>query len=172
MYHVQIQGGQVELLDRRTLLQGPERVFHSSASLAFGLAASPHSLKGPTNVESQHRSGTAIWRYDRLLLPARPAERHKYYYLPTRMSLSMILNQDDIISPLYQGFRMLVGDPFRRKGDDIDPNTARAQATTFRCFQGTSPGAIGAPGAPPGDTFHLPNEVCTGGIRSNIYFPQ
>lgn len=70
-----------------------------------------------------------------------------------------------------QGFRMLVGNPMRRS-NDIDPNTAAAQATTFRCFQGTSPGAIGAPGAPPEDTFALPNKICTGGIRSNIYFPQ
>ncbi|KAF5341232.1 hypothetical protein D9611_006166 [Ephemerocybe angulata] len=88
-----------------------------------------------------------------------------YYFQPSAPT------KDLNITAFAPGFRMLVGNPMRRK-DDIDPNTAAAQATSFRCFQGADPGAIGAPGAPPGDTFHLPKQVCTGGIRSNIYFPQ
>lgn len=78
------------------------------------------------------------------------------------------------MSPTYffrQGFRMIVGNPMRRR-NDLNPNSAEATATTFRCFTGADPGAIGAPGTPPADTFHLPKGVCTGGIRSNIYFPQ
>ncbi|KAJ3532152.1 hypothetical protein NMY22_g7858 [Coprinellus aureogranulatus] len=74
------------------------------------------------------------------------------------------------ITAFAPGFRMLVGNPFKRT-NDVDPSSAAYTATTFRCFTGADPGAIGAPGDPP-DTFELPKEVCTGGIRSNIYFPQ
>ncbi|RXW16742.1 hypothetical protein EST38_g9113 [Candolleomyces aberdarensis] len=88
-----------------------------------------------------------------------------YYFQPSPPT------KDLNITSFAKGFRMLVGNPMRRS-NDIDPSTAAAQATTFRCFQGTSPGAIGAPGTPPEDTFSLPNKICTGGIRSNIYFPQ
>ena len=67
---------------------------------------------------------------------------------------------------------MTVGDPMARKMRDTDPNSARAKATNFRCFQGSSSGPGVAPGNAVGDSVELPKKICTGGIRSNIYFPQ
>ena len=69
-----------------------------------------------------------------------------------------------------QGFRMILGDPFRRNGD-IDIKNPQSRATTFRCFRKGDPGNDGTPGFP-GDTFHLPEKPCEEGIRSNLYFPQ
>lgn len=68
---------------------------------------------------------------------------------------------------------MIVGNPMRR-ANDIDPNDSSAlHATTFRCFNGSDPGSGGAvTGYGPEDSFELPNRPCSGGIRSNIYFPQ
>jgi hypothetical protein len=73
-----------------------------------------------------------------------------------------------------QGFRMRVGSPMRRTEDDIDPNDATTlHALTFRCFNGTDGGSGGATtGFGPEDSFEFPNRTCSGGIRSNIYFPQ
>ncbi|TFK23812.1 hypothetical protein FA15DRAFT_593485 [Coprinopsis marcescibilis] len=75
--------------------------------------------------------------------------------------------------PFVKGFRMRVGNPMRRS-NDIDPSDVSAShATTFRCFDGANPGSGGSQtGFGPEDSFHLPNRTCTGGIRSNIYFPQ
>ena len=66
---------------------------------------------------------------------------------------------------------MIVGNPMRRV-DDIDPDTTEAHDLTFRCFQGTDPGPFGSPGKGPEDSFHLPLKMCTGGIRTNIFYPQ
>lgn len=75
---------------------------------------------------------------------------------------------------MFQGFRMRVGSPLRRRKDDIDPaDLSTLHAATFRCFDGANPGSGGATtGFGPEDSFELPNRTCTGGIRSNIYFPQ
>ncbi|EAU87197.2 hypothetical protein CC1G_10476 [Coprinopsis cinerea okayama7 len=75
------------------------------------------------------------------------------------------------VTAFAPGFRMLVGNPMRRR-DDIDPNSTAAKATTFRCFHGADPGPFGSPGNGPDDTFELPNKICTGGIRTNIFFPH
>lgn len=76
--------------------------------------------------------------------------------------------------PFQKGFRMRVGSPLRRRKDDIDPaDLSTLHAATFRCFDGANPGSGGATtGFGPEDSFELPNRTCTGGIRSNIYFPQ
>ncbi|KAG2006715.1 hypothetical protein CC2G_014468 [Coprinopsis cinerea AmutBmut pab1-1] len=68
-----------------------------------------------------------------------------------------------------KGFRMRVGDPNRRR-NDLPPGSLEAIATTFRCFQGAEVGD-NVPGYPD-DTFEFPNRTCSGGIRSNIYFPS
>jgi len=70
-----------------------------------------------------------------------------------------------------QGFRMLVGNAARRRSDDLDPNSPEAKATSFRCFTGNSLGE-GTPSYGPADSFDLPKTPCSGGIRSNIYFPR
>ncbi|RXW18784.1 hypothetical protein EST38_g7070 [Candolleomyces aberdarensis] len=69
-----------------------------------------------------------------------------------------------------KGFRMRVGNPMRRR-NDIDPSSTEATATSFRCFVGSDPG-VGLPGSGPADSFEFPSVPCSGGIRSNIYFPQ
>ncbi|KAG2024136.1 hypothetical protein CC2G_001718 [Coprinopsis cinerea AmutBmut pab1-1] len=69
-----------------------------------------------------------------------------------------------------KGFRMIVGDPMRRR-DDLSPSVTAHKQLTFRCFQGNALGA-GTPGVGPDDTIDLPKRFCSGGIRSNIYFPQ
>ncbi|TFK18582.1 hypothetical protein FA15DRAFT_729340 [Coprinopsis marcescibilis] len=87
-----------------------------------------------------------------------------YYFQPVPPT------QNLTIVPFAKGFRMLVGNPMRRK-NDIPAHQTAARATTFRCFQGGDPGSIGAPGGVE-DSFEFPDRPCTGGIRSNIYFPQ
>ncbi|TFK21038.1 hypothetical protein FA15DRAFT_646138 [Coprinopsis marcescibilis] len=68
-----------------------------------------------------------------------------------------------------KGFRMRVGHPNLRR-NAFAPGSTDATANTFRCFDGSNPGN-NVPGAPP-DTFEFPNKMCSGGIRSNIYFPS
>ncbi|TFK21040.1 hypothetical protein FA15DRAFT_624498 [Coprinopsis marcescibilis] len=68
-----------------------------------------------------------------------------------------------------QGFRMRVGNPNRRR-HDLPPDSPEAHATTFRCFDGNNIGNS-APGYGE-DTFEFPSKTCSGGIRSNIYFPS
>ncbi|TFK26034.1 hypothetical protein FA15DRAFT_316050 [Coprinopsis marcescibilis] len=75
------------------------------------------------------------------------------------------------VTAFAKGFRMIVGNPMRRR-DDIDPSSTAAKATTFRCFQGADPGPFGSPGNGPDDSFELPQKICTGGIRTNVFFPQ
>ncbi|TFK16954.1 hypothetical protein FA15DRAFT_711253 [Coprinopsis marcescibilis] len=87
-----------------------------------------------------------------------------YYFQPGAPT------RDLKVKAFAKGFRMIVGDPFRRNGD-IDIKNPQSRSTTFRCFKKNDPGNSGTPGFP-GDTFHLPNEPCEEGIRSNIYFPQ
>ncbi|KAG2012832.1 hypothetical protein CC2G_009800 [Coprinopsis cinerea AmutBmut pab1-1] len=67
------------------------------------------------------------------------------------------------------GFRMIVGDPMRRSAAGIPSNSPSLKATTMRCFQGNSLGN-GVPGDAP-DSMAFPNQPCSGGIRSNLYFP-
>lgn len=64
---------------------------------------------------------------------------------------------------------MIVGDPMKRSAAGVTAGSAQAKALTFRCFTGTNLGSS-TPGDSP-DTWSLPTGVCTGGIRSNIYFP-
>ncbi|KAF5318945.1 hypothetical protein D9611_013664 [Ephemerocybe angulata] len=68
-----------------------------------------------------------------------------------------------------KGFRMIVGNPMRRSSSGIASNSPLMKATTFRCFQGDNIGSS-TPGDSP-DTFDFPKGTCSGGIRSNIYFP-
>lgn len=89
-----------------------------------------------------------------------------YYFQPSPPT------KDLNVVAFAKGFRMTVGDPMARKMRDTDPNSTRAKATNFRCFQGSSSGPGVAPGNSPGDSVELPKQICTGGIRSNIYFPQ
>ena len=65
---------------------------------------------------------------------------------------------------------MRVGNPMLRR-NDYNPTSVASKATSFRCFTGTYPGD-GVPSYGPDDSFEFPNRPCTGGIRSNIYFPQ
>lgn len=58
-----------------------------------------------------------------------------------------------------------------RRSDDRSPYLTEHKQLTFRCMQGTALGA-GTPSVGPDDTIEFPNKFCTGGIRSNIYFPQ
>ncbi|TEB33100.1 hypothetical protein FA13DRAFT_186037 [Coprinellus micaceus] len=91
-----------------------------------------------------------------------------YYFQPT-------YEGDNVTFVSFpKGFRMRVGSPMRRTEDDIDPNDATTlHALTFRCFNGTDGGSGGATtGFGPEDSFEFPNRTCSGGIRSNIYFPQ
>ncbi|RXW23736.1 hypothetical protein EST38_g2118 [Candolleomyces aberdarensis] len=68
------------------------------------------------------------------------------------------------------GFRMRVGNPNLRR-NSLDPADIASRAVTLRCFEGLSLGT-GAPGYAVEDTFDFPKTMCSGGIRSNIYFPQ
>ncbi|KAF9522184.1 hypothetical protein CPB83DRAFT_899858 [Crepidotus variabilis] len=82
-----------------------------------------------------------------------------YYFQPTEK-----------FTVFPKGFRMIVGNPFRRQ-NDISPNITASKATSFRCFHSDQVGD-GTPGWGLDDSFDLPQTPCTGGIRSNIYFPQ
>ncbi|KAJ3496241.1 hypothetical protein NMY22_g19838 [Coprinellus aureogranulatus] len=68
-----------------------------------------------------------------------------------------------------KGFRMIVGDPMRRSASGVASNSPVMKATTFRCFQGDNIGSS-TPGDSP-DTWSFPTGTCSGGIRSNLYFP-
>ncbi|KAH6887278.1 hypothetical protein BKA70DRAFT_1203376 [Coprinopsis sp. MPI-PUGE-AT-0042] len=88
-----------------------------------------------------------------------------YYFQPRAPTKNLTLTS------FAPGFRMIVGNPMRRR-DDLDPSTTAAKATTFRCFHGTDPGPFGSPGNGPEDSFDLPKKMCSGGIRTNIFFPH
>jgi Domain of unknown function (DUF1996) len=60
---------------------------------------------------------------------------------------------------------MIVGSPNSRKDDKRDRGV---KGLSFRCF--SNGGFGGAPGTG-GDTRQFPKQPCSGGIRSNIYFP-
>ncbi|TFK39534.1 hypothetical protein BDQ12DRAFT_650069 [Crucibulum laeve] len=75
------------------------------------------------------------------------------------------------VTSFPRGFRMISGDPFIRNNTWIPPNTAVSRALTFRCFSDNFGNNNGSPGAGT-DTVNLPKQKCTGGIRSNIYFPS
>ncbi|KAH9481042.1 Endo-1,4-beta-xylanase D [Psilocybe cubensis] len=66
-----------------------------------------------------------------------------------------------------KGFRMIVGNPFLRQ---YDPNSAEANSLNFRCLTENygNGGVVGTPGS---DSHTLPNQPCSGGIRSQIVFP-
>jgi hypothetical protein len=66
---------------------------------------------------------------------------------------------------------MILGDPMRRT-DNIPADKTASKAVTFRCFQGDDPGPFGSPGNSPEDSVGFPQKICTGGIRSNFFFPQ
>ncbi|KAH6911269.1 hypothetical protein BKA70DRAFT_1270018, partial [Coprinopsis sp. MPI-PUGE-AT-0042] len=87
------------------------------------------------------------------------------YYFPPRAP-----TKNRTVTAFRKGFRMTVGRQ-RRRSDDRSPYLTEHKQTTFRCMQGTGLGA-GTPGVGPDDTIEFPNKFCTGGIRSNIYFPQ
>ncbi|EFI26544.1 hypothetical protein CC1G_15757 [Coprinopsis cinerea okayama7 len=71
-----------------------------------------------------------------------------------------------------KGFRMITGNPMRRSNADIAPNSTEYRTSSYRCFEGADLG-FGVPGGADSiDTFDLPNRPCSGGIRSNIFFPQ
>ncbi|KAF5335393.1 hypothetical protein D9611_011707 [Ephemerocybe angulata] len=92
-----------------------------------------------------------------------------YYFQPRAPTKNLT------IVPFKPGFRMIVGNPMRRRdayADTDGPPSTAAHALTFRCFQGTDMGSMGSPGRGPDDSVHLPVGVCTGGIRSTVYFPQ
>ncbi|KAJ2929144.1 hypothetical protein H1R20_g7946, partial [Candolleomyces eurysporus] len=74
-----------------------------------------------------------------------------YYFQPRAPTKNL-----NIVS-FRPGFRMIVGNPMRRK-DDIDPDATASKALTFRCFQGTDPGPFGSPGNSPEDSTHFPNK--------------
>ena len=65
---------------------------------------------------------------------------------------------------------MRVGNPNLRI-NSLAPSDIASRAVTLRCFEGLSLGT-GAPGYAVEDTFDFPKTMCSGGIRSNIYFPQ
>jgi hypothetical protein len=74
----------------------------------------------------------------------------------------------------YQGFRMIVGNPFLRNATGINRDSAIGRSVTNRCFGanfGSDP-QWPHPGTGPLDTIELPNKACAGGIRSNIFFPS
>ncbi|KAH6911267.1 hypothetical protein BKA70DRAFT_1385040 [Coprinopsis sp. MPI-PUGE-AT-0042] len=87
-----------------------------------------------------------------------------YYFQPRAPTKNLT------ITAFRKGFRMTVGRQNRRS-DDRSPYLTEHKQLTFRCMQGTALGA-GTPGVGPDDTIEFPNKFCTGGIRSNIYFPQ
>ncbi|KAF6746658.1 hypothetical protein DFP72DRAFT_922477 [Ephemerocybe angulata] len=88
-----------------------------------------------------------------------------YYFQPQAPT------KDLNIVPFQKGFRMILGDPMRRT-DNIPAGKTASKAVTFRCFQGDDPGPFGSPGNAPQDTVGFPPNQCTGGIRSNFFFPQ
>jgi hypothetical protein len=88
-----------------------------------------------------------------------------YYFQPVPPT-----NNLEVVA-FKKGFRMLVGDAMRRV-DNIDPTMTASKALTFRCFNGTDPGPYGSPGTGPEDTVGFPAHTCSGGIRTNIFFPQ
>ncbi|KAJ2923553.1 hypothetical protein H1R20_g13545, partial [Candolleomyces eurysporus] len=88
-----------------------------------------------------------------------------YYFQPNPPTK----NRD--IVPFAKGFRMILGDPMRRR-DNIDPRKTASKADTFRCFHGDDPGPFGSPGNGPEDSVGFPMKQCSGGIRSNFFFPQ
>ncbi|KAF2689236.1 hypothetical protein K458DRAFT_439627 [Lentithecium fluviatile CBS 122367] len=70
------------------------------------------------------------------------------------------------VTAFRPGFRMLVGDPNARS----DHHTQESRQSSFRCFGEGFEGGQGPPGGG-NDTRHFPKGPCTGGIRSNIFFP-
>ncbi|KAF6751933.1 hypothetical protein DFP72DRAFT_991213 [Ephemerocybe angulata] len=84
-----------------------------------------------------------------------------YYFQP---------GTDEGVTAFPPGFRMRVGYPNLR-ANTLDPQDISSRAVTLRCFDGLSLGN-GAPGYDTADSFSFPAGPCSGGIRSNIYFPQ
>jgi len=121
---------------------------------------------GPPNGQPQHGPWITGRRYDCLLLPT--------FWKCSNHGLQEGRRATTVLPPrydnIYQGFRMIVGNPFRRS-NDLSPNSLASKTTSFRCFQGDYLGD-GVPGYGPADSFDLPKGPCTGGIRSNIYFPR
>jgi len=73
-----------------------------------------------------------------------------------------------------KGFRMLTGDPAVRT---MNTNSAEAKKLSYRCFtdarrSGETSGAEPGGGISSGqDTYAMPDKVCPGGFRSQLYFP-
>ncbi|TFK26015.1 hypothetical protein FA15DRAFT_734061 [Coprinopsis marcescibilis] len=79
------------------------------------------------------------------------------------------------VTAFPKGFRMITGEPMSRRQKYSDVH-ARSWALTWRCWDttgGWDPSNLpyAGPGSPV-DTFNLPNKLCRGGIRSNIFFPS
>ncbi|KAF2014535.1 hypothetical protein BU24DRAFT_392646 [Aaosphaeria arxii CBS 175.79] len=81
------------------------------------------------------------------------------YYIPPYDNKSKV-------TAFKKGFRMIVGDPIRRK----DEGDGDARSLSFRCWDKNFGGEAGAPGAGR-DTKHFPAKPCPGGIRANHFFP-
>ncbi|KJA28746.1 carbohydrate-binding module family 1 protein [Hypholoma sublateritium FD-334 SS-4] len=71
------------------------------------------------------------------------------------------------VTAFKKGFRMLVGNPWLRT---FNSSSAEANSLNFRCLTANY-GNSGVTGAPGTDSHELPNQICTGGIRSQIIFP-
>ncbi|TEB22520.1 hypothetical protein FA13DRAFT_1695108, partial [Coprinellus micaceus] len=89
-----------------------------------------------------------------------------YYFQPRAPTKNLT------IVPFKKGFRMTVGHPSRRSLNGVDPGRTEAKATSFRCF--SDPLVIGEdpPASGPQDSVGFPRDMCSAGVRSNIYFPQ
>lgn len=66
---------------------------------------------------------------------------------------------------LGQGFRMLVGDPSLRTGED------QQRQLCHRCFSNKQQDPFGGAPCTGNDTQSLPAGMCGGGIRTTITFP-
>lgn len=70
---------------------------------------------------------------------------------------------------------MITGNPMIRNKRPADLNDAESYALTFRCWEDQEwlgPSNAHAPGMGRWDTVGLPQKACTGGIRSNTFFPS
>ncbi|KAH6897704.1 hypothetical protein BKA70DRAFT_1528238 [Coprinopsis sp. MPI-PUGE-AT-0042] len=76
------------------------------------------------------------------------------------------------ITAFRKGFRMITGNPMIRSYANIPTNRTDYRTLSFRCFEGADLGTGTPGGADSSDTATFPAKPCSGGIRSNIYFPQ